>query len=336
MMTSSIQPCKSWKGEAIRALELTKRYGDLVAVDHVSLDVNPGEIFGFLGPNGAGKTTTVRMLTGLTQPTGGQAFIQGQSVARNPIWVKERLGTVPETSNLYGELSAAQNLLFMAQLYGVPKRQRMPRILELLEQFGLRDRANTPFQRLSRGLKRRLTIAASLVHQPQVLFLDEPTTGLDVMSARSLRTLIADLGAQGCTVFLTTHYIAEAGQLCDRIGIIVEGRIKVVGSPAELQQTAQERPVLDVAFSSLHEDLLPQIEALPGLEQVRLANGKLRIHTKNLTRALAEISAFAAGKDLEILAANTTLPSLEDAFVTLTGISPETMGTRKPTPRGSA
>ena len=335
-MAYSVEPCKGREGAAIRALDLTKQYRDLVAVDHVSFDVHPGEIFGFLGPNGAGKTTTIRMLTGLTQPSGGQAFIQGQSVARNPIWVKERVGTVPETSNLYGELSAAHNLLFMAQLYGVPKRERMPRIQQLLEQFGLRDRANTPFQRLSRGLKRRLTIAASLVHQPQVLFLDEPTTGLDVMSARSLRTRIAELRGQGCTVFLTTHYIAEAGQLCDRIGIIVEGKIRVVGSPAELQQTAQERPVLEVVFSSLQEGLLPQIEDLPGLEQVWLANGKLRIHTDNLTRALAEISAFAAGKDLEILSANTTLPSLEDAFVTLTGISPETMDTRKSTPGGSA
>jgi ABC-2 type transport system ATP-binding protein len=220
---------------AIETHALTRRYGDLVAVDHLDLTVASGEILAFLGPNGAGKTTTIRMLTGLIRPTEGTATIDGLDITRNPLEVKARVGVVPQRSNLYAELSARDNLIFVAGLYGVPRRRRRARADALLEQFHLTERADAPFGALSGGMKRRLTIAAALVHEPSIVFLDEPTTGLDVQSARSLRETILDLHRQGVTLFLTTHQVAEAERLADRVAILVKGRLVTVDTPAALR-----------------------------------------------------------------------------------------------------
>jgi ABC-2 type transport system ATP-binding protein len=221
---------------AIEVTGLTKRFGGLVAVDQISLAVKPGEIFGFLGPNGAGKTTTIRMLTGLSQPTGGKASILGFDVHSDIIRIKKRIGVVPETSNLYDELSGRDNLLFMAQLYGVPRNRRKERVDDLLKTFGLYERKDSLFRTVSRGMKRALTIAAALVHEPEVIFLDEPTAGLDVVAARSLRNLIGHMRRQDTTVFLTTHYLEEANLLCDRIAIIVKGKIVKIDTPQALKE----------------------------------------------------------------------------------------------------
>jgi ABC-2 type transport system ATP-binding protein len=197
---------------AIEVSRLTKVYRaskdspPLRAVDGVDFAVREGEVFAFLGPNGAGKTTTIRMLTGLTHPTSGQARLMGLDLARDVARIKKRVGVVPEASNLYDELSAFDNLVFAMQLYGVPRAERKVRAEELLGRFRLGEKRDVPFAKLSRGMKRALTIAAALAHRPRLLFLDEPTTGLDVMSARSLRRLIAGLREEGVTVFLTTHY----------------------------------------------------------------------------------------------------------------------------------
>src|SRR4030042_1649483 len=185
---------------AIRVSDLTKFYGPIQAVDHISFDVKEGEIFGFLGPNGAGKTTTIRMMVGLTQPSSGTAWIDGRDILKEPVEVKKKIGLVPETSNLYGELTSLGNLIYQAELYGVPKKERRIRALNLLEELGLKEHQETTFQALSRGLKRRLTIAAALIHHRKILFLDEPTTGLDVMSARGLRKLILDSKKKGLTI----------------------------------------------------------------------------------------------------------------------------------------
>src|SRR4030043_2324501 len=170
--------------DIIQVKDLTKFYGDNIAIDHISFDVKEGEVFGFLGPNGAGKTTTIRMMVGLTQPSSGTAWIDGHDVIKDPVEVKKTIGLVPETSNLYGELTSFENLIYQAELYGVARRERKNRALQLLEEFGLKEHQEKPFQKLSRGLKRRLTIATALINNPTILFLDEPTTGLDVMSAR--------------------------------------------------------------------------------------------------------------------------------------------------------
>jgi ABC-2 type transport system ATP-binding protein len=237
---------------AIEVVGLTKRYGPpetgLVAVDHIDFEVRPGEIFGFLGPNGAGKTTTIRMLTGLSRPTAGHARVLGLDLARDMPRIKKRIGVVPEASNLYAELTAFDNLIFSMQLYGVPRRERARRAEELLDCFRLTSQRDVLFARLSRGMKRALTVAAALAHRPALLFLDEPTTGLDVISARGLRQMIAGLSDEGVTVFLTTHYLEEAERLCDRIALLVQGRIVALDTVEGLTASAQGTTTVEVTL----------------------------------------------------------------------------------------
>jgi ABC-2 type transport system ATP-binding protein len=237
---------------AIEVSELTKRYGPpesgLLAVDHISFQVHSGEVFGFLGPNGAGKTTTIRLLAGLSEPTAGQARVMGLDRSQHLPQIKKRIGVVPEVSNLYDELTAFANLVFSMQLYGVPRHERAPRAEELLARFRLAEKRDTPFAKLSRGMKRALTIAAALAHRSALLFLDEPTTGLDVLSARSLRQMIAGLREEGVTVFLTTHYLEEAERLCDRIALLVRGRIVALDTVAALKAQVQEGAAVEVTL----------------------------------------------------------------------------------------
>jgi len=232
---------------AIDVNKLTKKFGDFTAVDQISFEIKQGEILGFLGPNGAGKTTTIRMLTGLSKPTNGNASILGFDIHSEIINIKKRIGVVPEISNLYDELSGIDNLIFMAQLYGVPRNHRRKHAEDLLKTFGLYERKDNLFRTYSRGMKRALTIAAALIHNPLILFLDEPTVGLDVVAARSLRNLIKSMRSQGTTVFLTTHYLEEADFLCDRIAIIVKGKIVKIDTPCALKDLAKTNS-LEEAF----------------------------------------------------------------------------------------
>jgi ABC-2 type transport system ATP-binding protein len=239
---------------------LTKRYGEILAVDHISFEVKEGEVFGFLGPNGAGKTSTIRMLTGLSKPTEGDASILGLSVKTKIAKIKKRIGVVPDISNLYDELSAMDNLIFMAQLYGVPRGERRKRAEELLKIFRLYERKDSPFRTFSRGMKRALTIAAALIHSPKILFLDEPTVGLDVVAAKSLRNLISNLRQQGITIFLTTHYLEEADLLCDHVAILVKGKILVIDTPLSLKAKTDKK-TLEEAFMEI-TGLEPEVLAI--------------------------------------------------------------------------
>ncbi|OHB59536.1 MAG: hypothetical protein A2167_04130 [Planctomycetes bacterium RBG_13_46_10] len=234
------------KDTIIQISDLTKRYGEILAVDHINFEVNKGEVFGFLGPNGAGKTTTIRMLTGLSNPTDGKASILGFDISSQIVQIKKRIGVVPEISNLYDDLTAFGNLLFMAQLYGVPSRERKKKAEELLKIFRLYERKDSLFRTFSRGMKRALTIAAALIHNPEVLFLDEPTIGLDVVASRSLRNLISNLRRQGITVFLTTHYLEEADLLCDRVAILVKGKILAIDTPESLKAKTDKNSLEEV------------------------------------------------------------------------------------------
>ncbi|MCM8806196.1 MAG: ATP-binding cassette domain-containing protein [Candidatus Omnitrophica bacterium] len=244
----------------IKVENLTKRYGDILAVDHISFEVKEGEVFGFLGPNGAGKTSTIRMLTGLSKSTEGDASILGMSVKTKIAEIKKRIGVVPDISNLYDELSAMDNLIFMAQLYGVPRGERRKRAEELLKIFRLYERKDSPFRTFSRGMKRALTIAAALIHNPEILFLDEPTSGLDVVAAKSLRNLISNLRQQGITIFLTTHYLEEADLLCDRVAILVKGKILTIDTPLNLK-TKTDKKTLEDAFIEI-TGLEPEVLAI--------------------------------------------------------------------------
>ena len=224
--------------KVIEVDELTKSFEKINAVNRIDFEVNGGEIFGFLGPNGAGKTTTIRMLTGLSKPSDGKASILNYDIRTEITQIKKRIGVVPEASNLYDELSGIDNLIFMAQLFGVARDERVKRAEELLKTFGLFERKNDLFRKYSRGMKRALTIAAALIHNPEIVFLDEPTVGLDVVAARSLRNLIKNMRHQGITVFLTTHYLEEADLLCDRVAIIVKGKIIKIDTPTALKESS--------------------------------------------------------------------------------------------------
>ncbi len=216
---------------AIQVHELTRDYNGLRAIDRISFAVEEGEIFGFLGPNGAGKTTTIKVLTGQLRPTSGTAKVAGCDVVHERQRLKPKIGVVFDVQNLYERLSARDNLVFAARLYGTPKR----RVDELLAQVGLADRARDRIKKYSNGMKQRLLIARALLHQPQVLFLDEPTRGLDPNVAREIRSIVASLAQQGVTVFLTTHYMEEADRLSDRVAIIDQGRIVALDTPEQLK-----------------------------------------------------------------------------------------------------
>ncbi len=304
---------------AIRVAGLTKRYpgadGGLTAVDHVDFEVPRGEVFGFLGPNGAGKTTTIRMLTGLIKPTAGEAEILGLDLARDLPRIKKRVGVVPERSNLYDELSAFDNLTFSMRLYGVPRRERAGRAEELLDRFRLSEKRDARFGQLSRGMRRSLTIAAALAHRPPLVFLDEPTTGLDVVSARNLRQMIAGLRDEGVTVFLTTHYLEEAERLCDHIALVVRGKIVALDTVEQLRAQANGTTAVEVATVAPGErGAMPERRRLTGDSVEAL-----------IRQALDE--ARAGGR--RVVAVNTVEPSLEDVFVTLTGLSADAMRAEK-------
>lgn len=317
-------------GFAVEAFNLTKYYGELLAVDHLDFKVRTGETFGFLGPNGAGKTTTIRMLTGLSKPTEGKASVLGFDVRSQIVQAKKHIGVVPEISNLYNELSGIGNLLYMAQLYGVPRAQRRKRAEDLLRNFGLYERKDSSFSTFSRGMKRALTIAAALTHNPEILFLDEPTVGLDVVAARSLRNLIDNLRQQGITIFLTTHYLEEADLLCDRVAILVKGRIVEIDTPQSLKAAAEEESVIEVSFdreiSRLIEDLSSR---LSGVKIVAVDHDKIRIYGGNPADVYNSVFRFTEEKGIEMQTVNSIKPSLEDSFVKITGLSPTVMAVEK-------
>jgi ABC-2 type transport system ATP-binding protein len=314
----------------IEVSNLTKNYGDTRAVDHISFEVGEGEVFGFLGPNGAGKTTTIRILTGLSRPTEGQAFVLGYDIASEIVTAKRHIGVVPELSNLYDELSAMDNLLFMAGLYGVPRRERKVRALELLRTFGLYERRDSQFRTLSRGMKRALTIAAALTHNPRLLFLDEPTLGLDVVAARSLRALIGNLHHQGVTVFLTTHYLEEADLLCDRIAIVVKGRIVKIGTPQALKAIAQSEPVTEVAFEKAISGMMESLSRnLPGIKTVMVSDSTARFYGGVTSDVLDTVLHIARDNNVKIDSVSSLKPSLEDAFIKITGLAPTVMAVEK-------
>ena len=310
---------------AIETVELTRYYGDLCAVDGLTLAVERGELLGFLGPNGAGKTTTIRMLTGLLRPTQGRAYIDGVDVAEDPLAAKARIGVVPQRSNLYGELSVRDNLIFMAKLYGLPRRRWRARVDELLGEYGLADRADSPFTTLSGGLKRRLTVAAALVHEPAILFLDEPTSGLDVQSARNLRARIQALRESGVTVFLTTHLIHEAEQLADRVAIIVRGKLVALDTPGALRARCRGDEVLVLDLTSVDEVLLAALRRAPAIVSVSRSGDSLHLVTNALAEAVTQAVGVVGRHGVALRGLHTAMPSLEEAFVQLTNMSLETM-----------
>lgn len=313
----------------IEVEKLSKKFKDITAVDEVSFDVNQGEFFGFLGPNGAGKTTTINILTGLARPDSGRIHMAGLECTKNPKLVQHLTGIVPDDSNLYPELSGFENLCFCASLYGMTKSNRQTRAHELLETFDLKEAAHRKFGGYSKGMKRKLTIAAGIIHNPKILFLDEPTTGIDVASARQIRKLIAELHRKGTTIFLTTHYIEEAERLCERIAFIVKGRIVKIDTVSNLLQPVQEKNVMLFSISIQTTNLCSRLrEAFPHFEFQSLSPEQIRVESAAKI-SIGSLVRFIEEQDAEVMEARRIRPSLEEIFVRLTGIELDTMKKEK-------
>jgi len=309
--------------------DLSKQYGKFDAVRSISFDLQQGEVFGFLGPNGAGKTTTINMMTGLARPTSGSIRVAGFDGIREIKKVQGRIGIVPDESNVYEELSGLENLLFCASLYGMEKSKRTQRAKALLDQFGLADTGKKLFKHFSKGMKRKLTIAAGIIHEPEILFLDEPTTGIDVESARQIRKLIKDLHAQGSTIFLTTHYIEEAERLCDRIGFIVGGQVVSLGRLEDLMQAAQKDHQVVFAFENGSEKLeIVLAQQFPQFSFYREDAQSLRIVSEEKID-LMPLMKFFDSQQLLMREARIIRPSLEEVFVKITGIGLDKMKKEK-------
>lgn len=305
---------------AIEVNHLSKHFGILVALNDISFTVAQGETFGFLGPNGAGKTTTIRLLTGISQPTGGSATIFGKDIVKETTAARKTMGIVHETSNIYDDLSAWQNLMFTAELYTIGKKEREQRGKELLELFGLWERRTDKVHGFSKGMKRRLTLAMGLVNNPRLLFLDEPTSGLDVQSNLIIREVIRDLTSRGVTVFLTTHNIEEANLTCDRVAIINRGRIAATDSPERLKSTIQSAQSVEVAFNTAALGREEDLRQLPNVSEVRKEGDKFRLFTRDPSEVIAAVMEYAQANNTRVLSINTVGPSLEDVFIKLTGL----------------
>lgn len=301
---------------AIKVEKLRKRFGNVVAVSNVSFSVEKGEVFGFLGPNGAGKTTTIRMLTGILIPDVGKVVIEGINLRENQIRAKMKMGVVPETGNVYVDLTAKQNLYIAGKFYGLPKNMLEKKSEELLSTLGLHERRNDFVRTFSKGMKQRISIACAIIHNPQILFLDEPTEGLDVQSRRLILNIITDLNKKGSTIFLTTHNIEEANRLCERVCIINKGEIVAIDRPEKLRGTFDKTQSVEVSFDrSVNGDLFTS----GFISKVEMYGDKLRLYTNDPDKTVKHIVALAEKKDLRIISMTICGPSLEEAFVKLTG-----------------
>ncbi|MFP3881394.1 MAG: ABC transporter ATP-binding protein [Actinomycetota bacterium] len=301
---------------AVVVENLTKRFDDLTAVDNVSFEVGEGEVFGFLGPNGAGKSTTIRMLTGVLRPDQGSARILGSDVRTDTEAAKSEIGIVPEQFNAYPDLTAWKNLMLAGELYGVPRETRQTKGKELLRSFGLFDRRHSSASEYSKGMKQRLMLTMALIHDPAVLFLDEPITGLDVESQRLIREQIAELNREGRTVFLTTHDIDEADRMCDRVAIIVRGKIAAIDTPDDLKDAIERTRAVEVSFATdVESDVLAGLTAV---ERVETRGNTFRLMTPDPDAVVKAVVDYAAKTDLTFRSLHTRGASLEDAFIALT------------------
>ena len=309
----------------IEAVDLKKNYNGFTAVDGVSFHINRGEIFGFLGPNGAGKTTTINMLTGMVRITEGRVKLMGEDYTHNVKKAQALMGIVPDESNLYEELSGLENLTFCGALYGMEKQPCKQRATLLLEQFGLEGAAGKPFRTYSKGMKRKLTIAAGIIHEPEILFLDEPTTGIDVAFARQIRNLIVELHRKGTTIFLTTHYIEEAERLCQRLAFIVQGKIVREGTVVELMRETQGKNMVNLTLGGDFSAVENQFrERFQDCDYKKGRSGEVSIRSFS-TIALFPLVQFFEENNIAVYEAKIMRPTLEEIFVEATGIEVQKM-----------
>jgi ABC-2 type transport system ATP-binding protein len=312
-MRFPVQPKSS--GPAVQIENLTKRFGDFVAVDRVSLDVAPGEIFGFLGPNGAGKSTTIRILCGLLTPTSGRATVAGFDVATQTDHIKRNIGYMSQKFSLYDDLTVDENIEFFGGVYGLSAERLAARRDYVIQMAGLQDKRDTMTRLLAGGWKQRLALGCAILHEPPILFLDEPTSGVDPIARRDFWELIYQLSQAGHTIFVTTHYMDEA-EYCHRIALMYGGKIIALGSPEELKKSLGEGHLLNLESS----DLLGSMTLLQGLRDVldvAVFGGGLHVKVADPAAAIAEVWAALKAAGIQVKTLDYITPSMEDVFVSL-------------------
>jgi ABC-2 type transport system ATP-binding protein len=299
---------------AVEVSELTRTYGDFVAVDHVSFQVETSEVFGFLGPNGAGKTTTIKMLTGLVLPSSGSGRVAGLDIRTETEAIRRHIGYMSQLFSLYGDLTVEENIAFFSGLYGVPKARRKERRDWVLEMAGLADQRRRLTGELSLGWKQRLALGCAVLHEPPVLFLDEPTSGVDPISRRAFWDLIYALAAGGTTVFVTTHYMEEA-EYCHRLALMNRGKLIALDTPARLRE-AHHAPLLEIRTAD-SPAAVEALEGAPGVRQVGLFGRNVHATVDDAATAPERLRALLAERGVRVDGIEEIAPSLEDVFISL-------------------
>lgn len=300
--------------------QLTKKFNRITAVDHISFEVEEGEVFGLLGPNGAGKTTTIRMLACLLSPTEGDAVIAGYEIGRHQLKIREITGILTENPCLYERLTAYENMEFFAEAYNInDPRERKVRIRELLEFFGLWERRNDKVGTFSKGMKQKLAIARALVHRPPIIYLDEPTADLDPEASKTIRDLIKELSErEKCTILLSTHRLEDAERLCDRVMIIKEGRRIALGTPLKLSEMIEAPHILQIRLKRIENSIIKAVKEMAGVKEVRLVDTILEIRIRDeLEDATPEIVRRIVQLGGDILSVKPLRPSLEEVYLKL-------------------
>jgi ABC-2 type transport system ATP-binding protein len=305
----------------LRANNLVKKFGDLTAVDDVSFEIYEGEIFSLLGPNGAGKTTTISMLSTLLTPTSGDAMINGFSIKNDNMQVRNYIGIVPQEIALYDDLTALENLYYWGRLYNLSGRTLELRVAEVLEQIGLADRAKDRIKTYSGGMKRRVNIAAGLLHKPKLLFMDEPTIGIDPQSRRMILDKVKELNQQGMAILYTTHYMEEAQELSNRVGIIDHGKLIAVGTQEELTKQVGENDSIHILTDPMDDlsSIAAKLQGFDGITRVTVDESGLNLITSNAETNLAPIIQEVSQAGARIKSIEIIEPNLETVFLHLTG-----------------
>ena len=300
---------------AVIVRNLEKRFGRFVAVNRISFEVRRGEVFGFLGPNGAGKSTTIRMLCGILSPSGGQGTVGGFDIHSQAEMIKANIGYMSQRFSLYEDLTVEENIDFYAGIYRVPAAKKKERKEWAIEMAGLREHRGSRTGILSGGWKQRLALGCAILHEPPILFLDEPTSGVDPISRRQFWSLIYDLSGRGVTIFVTTHYMDEA-EYCDRIGLIYRGELIAIGTPEQLKTELMREEVLEV-LCERPQDAMAEIEKLPGVQEVALFGKGLHVVTADAEAAAVAVRDLCVRRGHRPTRVEKIVPSLEDVFVSL-------------------
>ena len=309
-IANSVEP------NSVVVASLVKRFGDFVAVDRINLEVRKGEVFGFIGPNGAGKSTTIRMLCGLLKPTSGRAMVAGFDVSKNPEAVRQNIGYMSQKFSLYNDLTVIENIRLFAGLYSVPQKFLQARIEWALSMANLKGQENLITGTLPGGWKQRLALGCAVLHKPPVIFLDEPTSGVDPITRRQFWDLIHQMAEEGVTVFVTTHYMEEA-EYCNRLALIFRGKIVALGTPTELKRDSMKGELLLVECAPLG-DAVEALQSAPGVMDAAVFGNALHLVVEDAATAVPLLQKFLADRKIDVSRMEKIRPSLEDVFVSLT------------------